>query len=454
MEIPELKHVRKSLAGGGQVVVLNTGAVIGAEAEAMLQALHSRSLGGIDAHLVSLAKKGAENFMASFYVGYGHKSIGDCGSITIFVEGVSMLAAKAIQHSPLYSGQESSTRYIDFASQAFIDPIATPASHALLESLRNFYLQGVARMTAALAAQYPRNADEDEKTWQKAINARAFDVMRSFLPAGAATNLAWHANLRQVADHLQQLRHHPLDEVRAVAEAIEQAVHEQFPSSFSSKRYEETEQYVGRSMRDYYHDPKRCTQKVVLTHDGIDYSELAGYADLLESRPAKTELPKRVAGAGDMAFEFLLDFGSFRDLQRQRAVHQRMPLLSTRFEFNEWYFGQMPDDLREDAKRFLALYIDTLEGLSKNTLTAQYYIPMGYNVPNRLSGDIHALTYLVELRTGATVHPTLRVVAHEMGAILLSKLAPLGYVLHLDDTPDRFNYKRGTHDIVEKVPCE
>jgi len=42
--------------------------------------------------------------------------------MTLFVEGLSMLGAKAIQHSQLYSGQESSTRYIDFSQQKIMNP--------------------------------------------------------------------------------------------------------------------------------------------------------------------------------------------------------------------------------------------------------------------------------------------------------------------------------------------
>ena len=117
--LSDLEHTFVKINGNGEVIVLDTGAAINAEAEAMLQALHSRSIGGLESHLKILSEKGAENFMKNFYVGYGHKSIGDCGSTSIFIEGISMLAAKAIQDWPLYSGQESSTRYIDFQVQPF-----------------------------------------------------------------------------------------------------------------------------------------------------------------------------------------------------------------------------------------------------------------------------------------------------------------------------------------------
>ena len=71
MDLNSLKHTKKQLSNDGMVLVLNTGAIISPEAEAMLQALHSRSIGGINSHLEVLAKKGPENFMANFYVGYG-----------------------------------------------------------------------------------------------------------------------------------------------------------------------------------------------------------------------------------------------------------------------------------------------------------------------------------------------------------------------------------------------
>src|SRR3990172_488793 len=82
---------------------------------AMLQALYSRSAESVDVHLEKVKQSGSGKFMASYYVGYGHKSIADTGSTTLFIEDVSLLAAKAVQDWPLYNGQETSTRYIDMS---------------------------------------------------------------------------------------------------------------------------------------------------------------------------------------------------------------------------------------------------------------------------------------------------------------------------------------------------
>jgi thymidylate synthase ThyX len=450
MRLNLLKHASRELPDGGQILVLNTGAVIGPESEAMLQALHSRSTGGIQEHLKTLEKKGAEKFMSSFYVGYGHKSIGDCGSITIFIEGVSMLAAKAIQDWRLYSGQESSTRYINFATQRFIDPLGTEESREILERWRNFYIKGQEPVRKHLEKKFPRQKNEDEKMYAKAISARAFDILRGFLPAGASTNLAWHSNLRQIADKLMLLRHHPLQEVQKIAEITGEILKETFPSSFSHKQYPETEEYNSFWVNKANYFLQENPRDFVLLHDNIDRALLAQNRNILSKRPAKTELPKYLAECGTMQFGFLLDFGSFRDIQRHRAVTQRMPLVTTRHGFEQWYINELPKMLQKEAVLLLKTQERRIENLGVDKETAQYYTAMGYRLPNRLTGDLPALVYLVELRATRFVHPTLQKRAVQIADTMEKQFGEYGLKLYLDHEPHRFDIRRGEHDIVEK----
>lgn len=99
--------MQHSFAPTKRVIVLDD---VPPESNAMLQALYSRSPESVVEHLKRVNSVGPEKFMKSYYVGYGHKSIGDCGTTTIFIENVSMLAAKAIQDTPLYNGQEGDSR--------------------------------------------------------------------------------------------------------------------------------------------------------------------------------------------------------------------------------------------------------------------------------------------------------------------------------------------------------
>ncbi|MGH7249841.1 MAG: FAD-dependent thymidylate synthase, partial [Minisyncoccia bacterium] len=316
--VENLKHSQVDISGGGKVIILDTGSVIGAEASAMLQALHSRSIGGLESHLKILSEKGPDNFMKNFYVGYGHKSIGDCGTASIFVEGVSMLVAKAIQDWPLYSGQESSTRYIDFQIQPFKNPAGTKEGEDILESYRKFYIEALEVTKSYLKTLFPMNEGEKETIYNKAIAARAFDILRGFLPSGSTTNLAWTTNLRQAADKIMLLRQHPLEEVRNAGDAIEKALQMAYPNSFGHKRYEETEKYNALWMKEDYYYHNKNSPAFELTSNSINTNLLP--KEILEKRPPKTELPKHLAEAGTVQFEFLLDFGSFRDLQRHRSV--------------------------------------------------------------------------------------------------------------------------------------
>ena len=449
MDILE-KHATRQLANGGFVLVLNTEAKIDGQAEAMLQALHSRSTGGIKNHLKVLEEKGAENFMERFYVGYGHKSIGDCGSATVFVEGISMLAAKAIQDWRLYSGQEASTRYVDFSEQKFLNPAGTKEGEEILENWRKFYLDSQEPVREHLKKQFSKNDGEDQKIYDKAIIARAFDITRSFLPSGATTNVAWRMNFRQFADELMLLRHHPLKEIKDIAEKTEEVLKDMYASSFCQERFPNTEEYNQKWMQNKYYYKNDSLKDFVLLYDNVDRKMLAEYKDILQNRPMKTELPTAIGECGMVGYEFLLDFGSFRDLQRHRAIVQRMPLLTLAHGFNGWYLNALPEDLREKTKDFIKSQEEKINKLNVSEEEKQYYIAMGYRVPCRLAGDLKALVYLVELRSTRFVHPTLVEQILKMIKSLKELFADDGLVLHLDEEPNRFDIRRGQQDIVEK----
>jgi thymidylate synthase ThyX len=418
------------------------------ESIAMVAALYSRDPKSVTEHLKKVAEVGADKFMANYYVGYGHASIGDCGSTSIFIEQISMLAAKAIQDWSLYSGQEASTRYIDFSSQPMIDPTDSDAGKAIQEKWRAFYVTYLPRVQEHVAFLYPRREGEDEKVYAKAVKARAFDIMRGFLPAGAATLVAWHTNLRQAADKTQLLRHHPLPEIRAIGENVLTALQTRYPNSFSHQRFENTENYIESYSQSFtYLDPEAHPEKPVLTTT-IQNGDLEAYSDLLQNRPMKTGLPTFLNELGQCTFEFLLDFGSFRDLQRHRNGVCRMPLLSTRWGFHPWYLTQLPEDVRTAAEMLLAEQDAAISALNLSPEVQQYFIAMGYRVPCRVTYGLMPTVYTIELRSGKMVHPTLRTLVHDMVREMQTKL-PL-VKLHVDMDLDDWDVRRGTHDIIKK----
>jgi thymidylate synthase ThyX len=414
---------------------------------AMMQALYSRSPQSVTEHVEKVKQTGSGSFMEKFYVGYGHMSIADCGSTTLFIEGVSMLADKAIQDWQMYSGQETSTRYIDMSKQSIIDPVSTGQSKAILDRWMAFYISNQDIVAEHIKTKYPRKPEENESMYEKAVKARAFDSLRGFLPAGITTQLSWHTNLRQAWDKLSLLRHHPLKEVQEVAEQMLAKLQEKYAHSFSHpfEQYQEMyREYIGQ--RYTYFNPEKPSEFAMRTD--IDAQQLAEYKDLIFWRPEKTSLPQFLAELGTVTFDFPLDFGSFRDIQRHRNGVCRMPLLTTHRGFHEWYLEQLPAQVRLDAEKLIVEQIEAIEALGTTAEIRQYYIAMGFLVDCRVTYGIPAAVYVTELRSGKPVHPTLRKVAHLMHRAFMEKFPFLR--LRSDLELDDWDVRRGSQDITEK----
>lgn len=418
------------------------------EDTAMMQALYSRSSASVTDHVKKVRESGSGKFMERFYVGYGHASIADCGSTTLFIEGVSMLLAKAIEDWPLFSGQETSSRYIDFSKQPMIDPLKSAESKIILNKWLSFYIKSQPAVEAYLRERFSKKPGEDDALYNRAIRARSFDILRGFLPSGITTQLSWHTNLRQAYDKLALLRHHPLKEIRLTAEEMFSKLKSKYPSSFGHRKYDDQENYRQFLADKYSYFFNKDLKKDFVARTNINKKALANYQSIIKKRPVKTGLPHFLAELGNVTFDFLLDFGSFRDIQRHRNGVCRMPLLTTQLGFNEWYLEQLPDAVKKDALKLIKEQVVAIKKLKGTPEDKQYYIAMGFNVACRVSYGLPAALYVIELRSGVMVHPTLRLIAHKMYRSLIRMFPDL--VIYPDLGKDDWDIRRGLQDIKEK----
>ena len=414
---------------------------------AMMQALYSRSAESVKKHAEKVQASGSGKFMEQFYVGYGHASIADCGSTTVFLEGVSTLVTKAFQAHPLYSGQETSSRYIDMSKQEIKNPLGSKAGQEILDKWMEFYINSQEQVRAHIKTKYPRQANEDETLYEKAVKARSFDILRGFLPVGITTQFSWHTNLRQAHDALDLLLVHPFPEVRQAAEQTLKILQNKYPQSFSHKENSAATQYREQQMKKYafYFNP---TAKNFSCKTNIKSSDLTSYKNLLKSRPERVGLPQFLADLGSLTFEFLLDFGSFRDIQRHRNGVCQMPLITSKFGFNQWYLSELPPNVRVEAEKLIKEQIKAINKLKTTTELKQYYFAMGFNCSCKVTYGLPASVYVAELRSGRSVHPSLRQVAHQMSRAI-SKKFPL-VKLYSDFSLDDWDIRRGGQDIVRK----
>jgi thymidylate synthase ThyX len=422
-------------------------------------------------------KKGPEKFFQVYYVGYGHESIGDCGTTTIYIEGVSMLVAKAIQSSPLYKGQEASTRYMNMdgrriaPAEGSLKPTTEEWFADMQDRWMSLYRQCLVELVPSLQRAYPRKPEDSQRTWEKAINARAFDIARSLLPAGMTTNVSFHTTLSHAKLHLSNLKFHPLDEVREVAVAILQALRAKYPSSYTDplETGPEDDWDYRINKATAYDCSLPSAETLAGTVTGISRMRKRIEClpmverDLLANRPRKKAIPEAYRRLGNLRAEFMLDFGSWRDVQRHRSCIQNNPLLTPNYGFHPWYIEQFREFLPKELFLNVTSWIEQLN-LETATVTAskegwtwdidefnlQYAVAMGNMVPVRLSVPLPSAVYISGLRSGQTTHPTLRSAAQMIG----EALTKLPIAIHYNQDPDEWSVKRGDQDIVriEETP--
>ncbi len=451
---------------------------------AMLQALYSRSPASVVKHIDKVKGADRGKFMEKFYIGYGHASIGDCGTFTLFIEQVSQLAAKAVQNNSLYNGQEASTRYLDFSEQEVIDPYKSEYTDSIQKDWIKIYFRTLNKLIESVKKVYPFNADEykSEKIWENTIKAKCFDISRSLLPCGTTTLLSWSTNLRQARDNLMRLKNHPSEEIRDMAKNIFKEVYNKYPSSFNGREMDQADEYYQPRDDFYKKYSKEChyikdedlidrfniseeeieglnnSADVLARTEAIDLESLnKNEGEFLSERPKGAGLPIHLDSYGNYNLMFMLDFGSFRDIQRHRHGVCQIPLVTAKYGLNKWYLGEFEKYLsKEDYQELLndiqsqfdkVANIST-KGIETNEVADQYYLPMGCNCLCHLSYGLPQMVYVSELRSGKTVHPSLRPIAHSMVKLLNKDIPNLP--LYADLSANKMDAKRGVQTISEK----
>lgn len=431
------------------------------EAVAMLQAFYSRSGESIVSRLERLGNNltAVKKALHRYFIGYGHQSIGDCGVVTVFIEGVSILAAKALQENPLYNGQECSTRYIELSGAMHVGSPTAMWWQAEYHKVREAVLKGVrAEHPYEAGDGFDINNPEHTKpgsnyaVWENATAARAFDIARGWIPCDALTNLSWSITLRKATEITTQLSGHPMAEVREMAIALRQKLCEAYPHGIAAPTKADSEHadWLLSNLDAWYCSP-------VLPLDcTVDAKASAPYAcftqeqlTFINNRPRHTPLPHGLETLAHFVIQGQIDYGTWRDMQRHRR-NIGLPPAVRPTEFHNWYCEQVqryvPGMAGDD---FVAAAMNQLDKQKKNDWNpdvSQYDCPLGTVVPYRYEMGLSQALYFAELRSGNTVHAILRPIAQQ----LAEALRGYGIRVDNDNQPARFDLRRGTQTIYAK----
>lgn len=446
------------------------------EVQAMLMAMYSRSYAPIAGRLPSNEESVQQHKekLGRFYTGYNHKSIGQLGSTSIYLEGVSQLAAKAIEYHPLFNGQESSTRYIDYSNQPMYVPSCNGDQELSdeikqwQEKWRAFYIKALPLTIEMIKEQFPFDlqypGDQTEEqfkknqtTWNNTIKARAFDICGAFLPAGSVTNVGFFGTFDTLNDHFGEMLHHPCEEMRNIATEVLTKMKEKYP--YGTMDIEKlTEQYSYVKPEYFYPDGWNTKNENHALEIDVDNLKIVPsyFHDLAKLRKKGQKFDKVTSSRFNLIFKGYLDFRSYRDLHRHRnGVIDMTLLLPMNSKMNAFYRDNIPEslfnellELENEFYSFITNQYKKHENNSYILSELQYCVPMGYDVSVTYKCDLNQAMYLFELRTGKTVHNTLRHLMQFWAKVFNSATKDI-FAIHVDWDKDNFTLKRGTQTFLE-----
>jgi thymidylate synthase ThyX len=402
------------------------GQVLHPAVQATVLAKYSRSPMSARDIVSGLTLEEADRFQDKWVVGYGHSSVAELATIPLCFEGVSIVASKFLEswQRPGYS--EKSTRYQAFSRDSFVSPPGAPSTMKHFASrLYDAYESLLPKVSAIVAAKTGK--DKDDRT----VKARAFDNVRYLLPAGTGTNLAWVGNARDVRYMISSALGSTNPEFRAIGEAASKAVSELCPvfvRDAEPDSFEPTIRSLGKTSPKFdYRNPSWYVDvhrpHLMPSPDLVQKSFESSLADMygmswtafckhMDSR-GKRAVP-RIFRTARIAFDVMMDYGAYRDLQRHRRCEQYPEPLAAGYGY------LVPDDiLGTDLEAEYRAAMDSVLAYEDETVVhdedlMQYMIPLGYLHRSVFEMDLAELYYLSELRTQPQGHISYRRVAYGM----------------------------------------
>lgn len=423
------------------------------------------------------ASEKAKAFHEKWVVGYGHASVAEHAVVHLAVENVSIVATKAIEDMRLGSYTEKSTRYVAFDEGSFVPlPSLPPALearyNATCRALFRTYLGLIPRVEEKLREAIPRGEKQSERAYESSIRAKTFDLLRGLLPASTRTNLGITANARSLEILLSKMLASPLPEVTAVAEAMHReaqavaptlvkyveknayrvALRETVapmtalalppPSHFAAEPRSGVDllDYDGNGLDRVISALAMEASEMVLSSEQIagavsevslDEKEELFRASLLER--GRFDSVPRAFEAARLAFEIIVDYGAWRDLQRHRLVSPFLQRLGC-----DLGFVVPPELVQMGFAEEVAQALDAVAPVWRAMVDecpwqAQYVVPLAYRIRTSWYLNLREWYHVVELRSSKAGHPSYRAIAQEMHRSLVNVWPWLKGTARVDD---------------------
>jgi len=406
-------------------------------------ARYSRSDEGLEAIVAKIDPNNLDKSVDSIFkmIDYGHQSIADMVPAAIFMDGVSLwLAYYVWSLCPTAGGQESSTRYINYAS---VEELRAAdfgiAPHHQIEwqsDVRDAfsYYDAALKIWESIASREPDVMrlpqslldDQSDKAQKQVARMRrnyAFDRARYFLPVCAPTNMMMIQSARAWTGLCQHLLSHELPEAQTLGAQIRDELelaaprmtrHATEKTSICHGLQHEWEklQQVAQAKCEHLEGsaeaehPPRAFLSVDLPH-GVNESDIAESLQFHDNRYAwlGSALQRSSTRFGWEA----VSFAEIRDLNRHRTGTKWCPLVPQGFyaaldQLPPQFDSEFGDTLRDLNELGKAASRCSLQWLRDGENSYVYSLLLGTQFPFEHTTTADKFLYEAELRTGSGAH--------------------------------------------------
>src|SRR5947209_9880249 len=174
------------------------------------------------------------------FAGYGDDSVAQLGGAHVACEWVSNVVTKVLQRPRLGAYLEQSTRYIPYDTpmpgggyRYHRDPELGPIYTEAMDAVFGTYSYLLPRVRSWAAEEFPAADGEPAPAHDRAIRAKALDLLRGLLPAASLSHMGIFATGQTYEQLILHLLAHPLPEARECGRGILEAIRAVMPSFVS-----------------------------------------------------------------------------------------------------------------------------------------------------------------------------------------------------------------------------
>lgn len=429
------------------------------EEMAAVFAMTSRSSDPLDEVARTLSPEKAAEFHQRWVLGRGHLSVSEHSVVRLAVENISRLACDELEDNRLGSYTERSSRYqvIEPGSYYVPNELQSGLRVAFVqtcESLLGSYLHLMEEMDSFLRNKLAPREGEHLSAYNFRIRHEAADSCRMLLPAATLTNVGVTMNSRVLRHAIEKLMSCELAEMRALAEDIRAQAEKLLPTlagkaqaseylvetskvlqrEASAFRAEKGDLPAGATLVQYDPDAeKRLAAALLYHHAGASYREVwdrvtslpgAEVERLVDEglkRVGPYELPLRETEYVKYTFEFVMDYGAYREFKR----HRMQTYIAQPLTVDNGYL--LPDLIVEAGKeaeyrKAMSAAEDGFRRVAEfSPAMAQYLVTHGHKRRVLAQMDLRQLYHFLRMRTSPHAHFTIRHIASEAMRLVQEK---------------------------------